>query len=227
MKSLIPMNEYGLMADTKGLVRVDSRFIAERLGKDHNHVLRDIRALLNNIDDEQYRLSNFGQSSYINDQGRKQPCFLLTRNAFTLLVMGYNSKEAVDFKRAYIDCFNDMEHKLDALKGNRDMHPQLMEAIRMAHENPKPYDYSNELDMLNRIVIGMTAKQYRAAHGLAKKEPIRPHLTADELELMDKLQQFDCGFVLSIPDYHERKAKLEWCASQIRNAKIALQQSAS
>ena len=218
MKTLIPMNEFGLMADTKGLVRVDSRFVAERLGKEHNHVLRDIRGLLNNIDDEQYRLSNFGQSSYINDQGHKQPCYLLTRDAFTLLVMGYNSKEAVAFKIAYIARFNAMEHQLKALQGNREMHPQLMEAIRLAHKDPKPYHYSNELNLLNRIVIGMTAKEYRVKHGLPKDEPIRPHMTTEQLKLMDRLQQFDVGFVVSIPDYNERRTKLEWCAAQLTAA---------
>ena len=46
MKQLIPVNEFGLMADTQGFVRVDSRFVAEKLGKEHNHVLRDIRNLV-------------------------------------------------------------------------------------------------------------------------------------------------------------------------------------
>ena len=218
MKTLIPMNEFGLMADTKGLVRVDSRFVAEKLGKEHNHVLRDIRNLIANIDDKDYILSNFGQCNYTNEKGTRQPCYLLTRDAFTLLVMGYNSKEAIDFKIAYIARFNAMEHQLKALQDNREMHPQLMEAIRMAQEDPKPYHYSNELNMLNRIVIGMTAKQFREKHGLDKDEPIRPHMTTDQLELMDRLQQIDCGLVLSIPDYHQRQAKLEWVAEQLKAA---------
>lgn len=218
MKTLIPMNEFGLMADTKGLVRVDSRFVAERLGKEHKHVLRDIRNLLDTIEDPDFRESNFGLSKYVSEQGHKKPCYLLTRDAFTLLVMGYNSKEAIAFKIAYIARFNAMEHQLKTLQHNREMHPQLMEAIRMAQEDPKPYHYSNELNMLNRIVIGMTAKQFREKHGLDKDEPIRPHMTTEQLELMDRLQQIDCGLVLSIPDYHQRQAKLEWVAAQLKAA---------
>ena len=215
MKQLIPVNEFGLMADTQGFVRVDSRFVAEKLGKEHNHVLRDIRNLVANIDDKDYILSNFGQCSYTNEKETRQPCYLLTRDAFTLLVMGYNSKEAIAFKIAYISQFNAMEHQLKALQDNREMHPRLMESIRLSQEAPKPYHYSNELNMLNRLVIGMTAKQFREKHGLPKDEPIRPHMTIEQLEVMDKLQQIDCGLVLSITDYHQRQAKLEWVASQL------------
>ena len=68
-KELILKDEYGVFADSKDVARVDSRYVAEFFEKDHRHVMRDIREL---DCSEEFRLSNFGLSSYINLQGKKQ-----------------------------------------------------------------------------------------------------------------------------------------------------------
>ncbi len=59
--------------------------VAETFEKEHKHVLRDIREL--NCTGE-FRQSNFGQSNFTNRQGREQPMYVMTRDGFTLLVMG-------------------------------------------------------------------------------------------------------------------------------------------
>ena len=49
--------------------------------------MRDIR----NLDcSEVFRASNFGQSYYRNEQNKKQPMYLMTRDGFMFLVMGYS-----------------------------------------------------------------------------------------------------------------------------------------
>lgn len=88
---------------------VTSLDVAETFGKLHQHVLRDIRELGCS---EEFRLSNFGQSSYENAQGHKQPMFIITRDGFTLLAMGYTGELAMKFKEAYIKQFNAMEAAL-------------------------------------------------------------------------------------------------------------------
>ena len=87
MKELIPMDSYGMFADMHDTARVSSLKVAEYFKKDHNKVLRDIREL---DCSEEFRLSNFGQSSYINEQGKKQPCYAMTRDGFVFLCMGYS-----------------------------------------------------------------------------------------------------------------------------------------
>lgn len=90
-------------------VVVSSRDVARVFEKDHNKVLRDIREL---PCPEDFRLSNFGQSTYLNEQGRDMPEALLSRDGFTLLAMGYNGDRAMQFKIAYIAEFNRMEKVL-------------------------------------------------------------------------------------------------------------------
>lgn len=70
--------------------------------------------------------------------------------------------------------------------------------------------------MLNRIVLGMTAKQFRDLKGIPKGDPIRPHMAKAEAELMNRLQIVDVGLQYSVPDFYQRKRQLEWYANQWR-----------
>lgn len=85
----------------------------------------------------------------------------------------------------------------------------MTETIRQAHEESKPYHYTNEVDMINRLVLGMSARQYREAHGIPKSESIRPHLTKEQLKQIDTLQKVDVGLVLVIPEFEKRKEELK------------------
>ena len=213
MKELIPKDEFGIFADSHDTARVDSLFVAEFFGKLHQHVLRDIRKITDEHSglSREFAESNFGRGSYTDAQGQKRPVYFLTRDGFTMLVMGYTGKKAMKFKELYIKRFNEMEATIKHLVTLRMEYPLLTENITLLHDNPKPHHYSNEANMLNKIVTGMTAKEYKLKHDIPKEESsIRPFLTDKDREQLDILQRIDTGLLLSVPDYHERKQKLEW-----------------
>ena len=218
MKSLIPMDDYGVFVDKHDTARVDSRYVAQFFEKRHDHVLRDIAKITAPKSglSEEFRKANFTLSSYEDSTGRKLRCYLLTRDGFTLLAMGYTGQKAMQFKELYIRRFNEMEAFIKTLVSARQEFPLLTENIRLIKENPKPYHFSNECDMLNRIVLGMTAKQFSVLHGIEKKTSIRPYLTQEKIDLLETLQKVDIGLLVSVPDYHERKRYLEWYAAKIR-----------
>jgi len=85
--------------------------VAEIFGKQHKNVIQRINALIAECPEEFGRL-NFQPSSYINQQGKAQPSFNLTRDGFALLAMGFTGPEALAFKLAYIERFNAMEAEL-------------------------------------------------------------------------------------------------------------------
>ena len=207
MKQLIPMDDYGIFADTHDTARANSLVVAEMFERDHKNVLRDIREMECS---ENFRQLNFEQSFYKNGQGKRQPCVNMTRDGLTFLVMGYRGKRAAVFKEAYIQRFNEMEKTIRALVSARQQFPLLTDHIKLLHDHPKPYHFSNECDLINRLVIGMTAKQFRVAHGLPDKESIRPHLTPEQINMLDTLQRVDIGLLLAFPDYEQRKRSLEW-----------------
>lgn len=86
-----------------------SRQIAENFEKNHNHVLRDIDSLKKDV-------SNFGQmffeTTVPDSYGREQRAYLMNRDGFTLLAMGFTGKAALEWKLKYIAAFNEMEKKL-------------------------------------------------------------------------------------------------------------------
>ena len=104
------MNE--LMIENKsdiGLV-VSSRVVAKELGKRHGHVIRDLERILTDPDvDSLIILSNYRDS-----KGETRKEYLLTKDGFTLYM--FNIQGHNDFKRAYINKFNEMERRLKEQK---------------------------------------------------------------------------------------------------------------
>ena len=217
MKELIPKDEYGVFADMHDTARVDSLFVAEFFEKQHKHVLRDIDKITEPKSglSEEFIKNNFVKDTYKDSTGRKLPCYQMTRDGFTLLVMGYTGTKAMRFKELYIKRFNEMEKFIRTLVSARQEFPLLTENIRILHENPKPYHFSNECDMLNRMVIGMSAKQFRLANNIEKGKSIRPYLSDEQIRMLDILQKVDVGLLVACPDYEERKRHLEWYKSKI------------
>lgn len=116
-----------------GRVVVSSRDVARVFEKEHNKVLRDIRSL---DCTDNFRLSNFGESSEVADTGngtkRSFPIYLMTRDGFVFLAMGYTGKRAARFKEAYINRFNEMEKQL-----NEEMR-ELLAPPRLPEPKPSP-----------------------------------------------------------------------------------------
>ena len=105
-----------------GEVWTDSRIVAARFGKRHDDVLRAIRGLGCS---EEFRLRNFAESDYVNEQGRQQPMYRMTRDGFALLAMGFTGREAMAWKERFIDAFNALEHH--ALEVTPDVQRTLVE----------------------------------------------------------------------------------------------------
>lgn len=83
--------------------------VAEVFGKDHARILKDIRSLKCS---ENFTEGNFALSEYEDVTGRRLPMYVITRDGFTILVMSYTGKKAMQFKESYIEAFNKMEAEL-------------------------------------------------------------------------------------------------------------------
>jgi anti-repressor protein len=101
-------NSLGLVVKDEKVV-VSSRDVARVFEKEHKNVIRDIDLLA--CSPEFSRL-NFELSNYTSDRGKEYPEYLMTRDGFTLLAMGYTGARAMAFKEQYINAFNKMEAKL-------------------------------------------------------------------------------------------------------------------
>lgn len=181
---------------------VTSLDIAETFEKEHNKVLRDVRELECS---EEFRQSNFGQSSYINSQNKKMPMYYMTRDGFTLLVMGYTGEKAMKFKEGYIRQFNAMEKVLIGKIRERDkgiaVRQALTNALKESQEDERMHGhaYSTYTDMIYRVLFGKTAKQMREENGLTKRDNLRDLFTEEELKAVQSKERLvsgliDCGW---------------------------------
>lgn len=181
---------------------VTSLDVAETFNKEHRRVLQDIRELECS---EEFRLHNFVQSNYLNEQNHKQPMYLMTRDGFTILAMGYTGEKAMRFKESYIRQFNAMEKALIGKIKEREkgiaVRQALTNALKESNENERMHGfaYSTYTDMIYRNLFGKTAKQLREENGLSKKENLRDYFTAEELKKVQSKEMLisgliDCGW---------------------------------
>lgn len=85
----------------------DSLQVAEKFGKRHANVMRDIS---NQLKNELVRERNlYRQSNYIDAKGEVRPMYLMNRQGFEILVMGFTGEKALEWKLAYSDAFCKME----------------------------------------------------------------------------------------------------------------------
>ncbi len=113
------MNEI-IITNTNGELTTSSLGVAEKFGKQHKHVIEkigNIIAEMNSAENSaQYSTEKsaqyFIESIYIDNSGKSNKCYELTRDGFSLLVMGFTGKKALEWKLKYIEAFNLMEQKL-------------------------------------------------------------------------------------------------------------------
>ena len=132
-----------VIKSTKGNAVTTSLLVAEKFGKRHSDVMRAISETIKQMPENECK-RNFApwQHDIVQPNGgnRIEPYYMMTRDGFSLLVMGFTGAKAMSFKLEFIEAFNEMERKLTA--------PQL----------PATY-----LDALKALVVSEEQKQLAEA----------------------------------------------------------------
>lgn len=183
-------------------VTTSSLDVADCFGKRHDTVLRAIR----NIEcSGEFRRRNFAESSYLNEQGKKQPSYEMTKDGFAMLVFGFTGKKAAEFKERYINAFNRMLADLpadreSAIHAKRIAHQGMTDAIKFSREQEgkdvKPHHFMNENRLCNWAAFG----SFKAID--------ESTLSAPEAKLLERVRNYDETLIIDGIDYHARKAKL-------------------
>ena len=196
---------------------VTSLDVAETFEKEHKHVLEDIRRICENLSTAEIS-ALFYESEYIASNGKKNPLYLMNRDGFTLLVMGYTGEKAMRFKLSYINQFNQMESLLKRKMLEREkgiaVRQALTKALQQSTENERMHGhaYSTYTDLVYRSVFGKSAKQLREELGISKKDNLRDCFNTEELQmiqnaemLVSSLMGYGWGYS-DIKDFIENKS---------------------
>lgn len=147
-----------ILSTQNGEPVASSRDVAKRFGKEHKHVLAAIRQLLV----AENSATKFFHETEFEYRGQKFPEYLMNRDGFSLLAMGFTGKEAVQWKLKYIQAFNEMEKQLA-------QRPQLSRAELMAQALIAAHD---ELEHKDAQIAELTPKGIFADAVSASKKSI-------------------------------------------------------
>lgn len=218
------VTEYGVTTFDGSKAVVSSRRVAEVFNKRHDNVLRDIENIIEKAKDDftspnfgvsdygKFTALNFEVSEYKDGSGKKNKEFLLTKDGFMLVVMGFTGKKAMKIKVAYINQFNQMEELIKSRYFSRIDYKPMMLALQESREvmgkNTSYFHYSNEANMLNRIVLGYTAKDYCEENNI-DRDKLRDNLPKWQLEALHKLEALNTDLIHMGLEYRERKEMLK------------------
>ncbi len=93
----------------EGQAMTTSLDVAHNFKKRHDNVLQTI---MNLNCSKNFRLLNFKEAKYNDAQGKPRPMLRMTRDGWTILVMGFKSKPAMAWKEKYINAFKTMQEAL-------------------------------------------------------------------------------------------------------------------
>ena len=148
----------------------------------------------------------FVESNYVDIQCKDRPMYIMNRDGFTLLAMGFTGQKALQFKLDYIDAFNKMEQTIRNTRSlpssvDTSMLKQLVEATQtMAAQISRMQEELNrQRDMLllplaNVIVeeprISPRQRKYYTVKQIAKEFDADPRLLNNFFEYME-IQEYD------------------------------------
>lgn len=148
-----------ILSTQNGEPVASSRQIAENFGKEHKDTLESIRQIL--AAENSATKSMFYETTFEN-RGKQYPMYLMNRDGFSLLVMGFTGKAALEWKLKYIQAFNEMEKKLATPQMPKlskelqalfllDDRTQRQEQRITALENNMVVDYDQQLSLKNAV----------------------------------------------------------------------------
>lgn len=187
---------------------MSSREVASLTGKRHDNVMQVIRSLI-----ADQILTPEIQESKFQHRGNAYSQFIMGKRDIFVVV----ARLSPEFTARVVDRWMELEEAeksreitIQSRKSARLESPHLTAAIKDSREGKetKHFHYSNEFDMINRIVIGSTAKKYRQDHDLADTDAIRDYMTPGEIRCVEHFQRLNTSMIEIGLTFEERKVKL-------------------
>ena len=126
--------------DSLGQKYLDSREVAEMVGKEHNKLLRDIRVYITQLDASKVGHTDFfTESQYTDKSNRQKPCYLVTKKGCEFIAHKLTGVKGTEFTAKYINRFHEMEDtiKTQLPQGNDLIALAVIEAQKMIAERDK------------------------------------------------------------------------------------------
>ena len=197
--------------NNEDVLTASSRQVSEKFEKEHRNVLQSIDILKEQMVTAEFS-ALFFETTYKAGTGKNYKEYLMTRDGFSLLVMGFTGEKVLRWKLDYIKAFNEMETELKRLYAERQkweierqkgvlVRHILTDTIKMkvADSPHKKFMYPNYTKLIYKTIFGKNMKELQEKYGVKGKESIRDYVTADELKQIESMEMLvssliNCGW---------------------------------
>lgn len=195
------MNQLVVMKNRQAVTTSTS--LAENFNKRHDNVMRDIQELKKDVLNFE---EMFFETTEPDSYGRERKIYLMNRDGFTLLAMGFTGKRAMEFKLKYIQAFNEMERQLQpqSIEDLIIMQAQSMKEIRekVEQQDKQLETVNHRLDNIDKVdtigdlqqrlnaMVRRYAQQEGIAFGLAWRDFRQAFNTAYRTNLTAKMNNY-------------------------------------
>lgn len=207
----------------KEILTTTSREVAEVFEKRHDKLISEIERMYFNLTDKGCAQNGgdplFIKTEYIHEQNhQKYPMYLMTRDGFSLLAMGFTGEKALKWKLQYITAFNEMENELKRIYEERKLweierakgvviRHILTDTIKMnISESPhKEFMYPNYTKLIYSVIFGKSMNELRREYGVKPKETIRDYLSTEQLKEIENMEMLVSSLINCGWDYNRIK----------------------
>lgn len=183
---------------SKAIPITTSLIIAEKFEKRHDHVLRDIRELYQRLKEtlshDDFSLLKIGETKRFDVQNKEQTYYEVNEDFFLMLVMGYNGKNALNFKMQFIKAFKFMRNELQVRAETRHISKSvrklLTETIKnnLDEGNFKSFAYSNYTKLIYKKLFGKTVKELKDIKKVPEHGNIRDYFTIEQIQQIQDIE---------------------------------------
>lgn len=173
---------------------ISSLEVAEMVGREHRNVLQDIRKIIDQLGELKNQQSYFVESTYLNNQNKELPCFLLTKKGCELYGTRMTGEKGTQFAVKYIDRFNEMEQQAQnvvPLSKDQALVTVLRTTADLVEDTQaiknEQHEIRKELSLINEKVeeqITLTSGEQRAVQ---KEVAIKVYEIEDDATIRPKL----------------------------------------
>lgn len=203
------------LTNINGILGVDSRDVAEVVGKKHTDLLRNIHTYIEYLTESKIALSEFFiETTYTDSTGRTLPCYLITEKGCEMIAHKMTGKKGVVFTAMYVNAFHDMKEELYnyklAYQTTKPIRKTLAETIKNCiPDSPhKKFAYSTYNNLAYVLLFGCSAKKLKTARGAETNSKALAYLTADEVEQLAEIENKICILIEIGMEYKEIKDRL-------------------
>ncbi|WP_129599467.1 antA/AntB antirepressor family protein [Anaerophilus nitritogenes] len=222
-----------LLQDQEGFV-IDGETLCNQLGVKDNH---STWLLANNVSKTgkliKYRMTENVDYHLAKSQtvakGTEKNIIKLTKDCAKKIAMRQNNKMGdlvADYFILVEKALRDYEHWLMVREPQKEGYKKLSEILdtnyQLTHEGKEApaYIFSNEADMINRKLLGISAKKLQNLLD-TKDKIIREHFTIEINKAINEIQTMDMGLVMAGLDYEARRKVISnICNTKFKNIQL-------